>query len=208
MSGSEEGARLGAIWNERYATKGWSQLPDESLVELATALKPGRALDLGCGTGRNSMWLARQGWDVTCIDASAVGLKMLSDQAASAGLHPTIEQADLLTYVPTPDSYDLVVIANIHLAPEERGVFFDRAAAAVAPGGHLYVIGHHVDAFGKSGPPTLERLYEESLFRDRFAGFSIQTLERRETLSDMNETEDVSLLLWAVKNDHVDGVAQ
>lgn len=208
MSSTDEVNPVGAMWNERYATHGWSKLPDESLVELATALKPGRALDLGCGTGRNSMWLARQGWDVTGIDASDVGLKILSQEAAGAGLHLTVEQADLLTYVPTPESYDLVVVANIHLAPEEREVFFDRAAAAVVPGGHLYIIGHHVDALGKSGPPFLERLYEESLFRDRFAGFSILNLDRRETLSDMNETEDVSLLLWAVKNDRTNGAAE
>ena len=207
MSSREEHTTQSAIWNERYATQGWSKVPDESLVAMATPLKSGRALDLGCGTGRNSIWLARQGWDVTCIDVSDVGLKMLSDQAANSGLQLTIEQANLLTYEPTPESYDLVVIANIHLSPEEREIFFDRAAAAVAQGGHLYIIGHHVDAFGKSGPTSIERLFEESFFRDRFAGFAIQTLERRETLSDRDETEDVSLLLWAVKNDHVDGVA-
>lgn len=205
MSKKKIGKALGATWDERYTTKGWSQNPDEALVELATSLKPGRALDLGCGTGRNSLWLARQGWNVTGVDGSQAGLKILSDQAASESLHLILEQADLLTYEPTPDLYDLVVIANIHLAPEERDNFFDRAAAAVALGGHLYIIGHHVDAFGKSGPPHRARLFDESLFRDHFAGFSIQTLDRCETLSDRNETEDVSLLLWAQKNHHADG---
>lgn len=204
---SKKEAGLGAMWDERYATQGWSQNPDEALVELVTPLKQGQALDLGCGTGRNSMWLARQGWNVTGIDASKTGLKMLSDHATGEALHLILEQADLHTYEPTVESYVLVVIANIHLAPEERENFFDRAAAAVTPGGHLYIIGHHVDAFGKSGPPNRARLFDESLFRDRFAGFSIKTLDRRETLSDIGETEDVSLLLWAQKNDRKDGLA-
>jgi len=191
---------LGAMWDERYATQGWSQLPDEALVEMAKGLNPGWALDLGCGTGRNSLWLAKQGWEVTGVDASQVGLKILTEQAASDGLHLMTEQVDLLAFQPTPEFYDLVLIANIHLAPKERESLFDRAATAVRPGGHLYIVGHHVDVLGKFGPPSRDHLYEESLFRDRFAGFSIQTLERRETLSDINETADVSMLFWAQKD--------
>jgi SAM-dependent methyltransferase len=196
----------GATWDQRYASRGWSRVPDASLVENVTPLTPGRALDLGCGTGRNSLWLVRQGWDVTGVDASNVGLQMTTDQAAREGLRITTEQVNLATYQPAPGHYDLVVMANIHLAPELRDVVFDRAAAAVATGGHLYIIGHHVDALGRSGPPSRERLFEESLFRDRFDGFTIVTLERRRTTSDDGETPDVSLLLWAVKNSGADGV--
>lgn len=208
MSNSQESKNLGAAWDERYLAHGWSQVPDEALVEKVTGSKPGRALDLGCGTGRNSIWLARQGWEVTGVDASAVGLKVLRDLATSEGLNLATEQADLLTYQPVLEFFDLVVIANIHLAPEERENLFGHAAAAVKVGGHLYIIGHHVDVFGKFGPPFRDRLYEESIFRNRFSGFSIQTLERRETLADVDQTKDVSLLLWALKNEHVDGEAR
>jgi SAM-dependent methyltransferase len=196
----------GATWDQRYASRGWSRVPDVSLVEKVAPLTPGRALDLGCGTGRNSLWLARQGWDVTGVDASKVGLQMATDQAAREGLRITTEQVNLATYQPAPGYYELVVIANIHLAPELRDVVFDRAGAAVATGGHLYIIGHHVDALGRSGPPSRERLFEESLFRDRFDGFTIVTLERRETTSDDGEMPDVSMLLWAVKNSREGGV--
>ena len=196
----------GATWDQRYAPRGWSLVPDVSLVEKVAPLTPGRALDLGCGTGRNSLWLARQGWDVTGVDASKVGLQMATDQAAHEGLRITTEQVNLASYQPAPGYYDLVVIANIHLAPELRDVVFDRAGEAVAAGGHLYVIGHHVDALGRSGPPSCELLFEESLFRDRFDEFTIVTLERRETTSDDGEMPDVSMLLWAVKNSREGGV--
>jgi cyclopropane fatty-acyl-phospholipid synthase-like methyltransferase len=198
----------GATWDKRYASQGWSRVPDPSLVEKVAPLPPGRALDLGCGTGRNSLWLARQGWAVRGIDSSRVGLQMAADQAAQEDLRITTEQVDLATFQPTPGYYDLVVIANIHLAPELRDVVFDRAAAAVAAGGYMYIIGHHVDALGRSGPPSRERLFEESLFRSRFDGFTVLTLERRETASDDDEMPDVSLLLWAMKNGGADGVEQ
>ena len=71
-------------WNERYAgtDRLFTDKPDETLVELAADLPPGRALDVGAGEGRNSLWLARKGWSVTAIDVSAVALTRLADNAS------------------------------------------------------------------------------------------------------------------------------
>ena len=190
----------GLMWDRRYREHGWSSVPDENLVELVSGLTPGRAIDLGCGTGRNALGLARIGWEVTGVDASSVGLAMAAERAASEGVTLHIVQADLLDFEPETSGFDLVVIANIHLMPEQRDLFFDRAAAAVAIGGHLFIVGHHVDALGKTGPPVLERLFEESLFHDRFDGFTIERLERRDTRSDAGDIDDVSVLLWAECN--------
>jgi SAM-dependent methyltransferase len=201
MSGDESVETIGQMWDRRYQEHGWSPVPDENLVELVTPLRAGRALDLGCGTGRNALWLARSGWSVTGVDASRVGLDMATEQATREGLNLHTVLADLFDYVPEVACYDLVVVANIHLAPDERDQLFGRAAAAVAPGGHLFIIGHHVDALGKSGPPALERLFEESLFQDRFDGFTIEHLDRLDTRSDAGDTEDVSLLVWARRNE-------
>jgi len=193
----------GAVWDRRYQEHGWSAVPDENLVVLVTPLVVGRALDLGCGTGRNALWLARQGWNVTGVDASRVGLDMALAQAGRDDLTVHAVQGDLLDFVPAVASYDLVVVANIHLEPSQRDTFFARAAAAVAPGGHLYVIGHHVDALGISGPPVAERLLDESYFHDRFSGFTTEILERREALSDEGHTEDVVVLVWARRDAQV-----
>ncbi len=200
MSMQDNSEAIGPMWDRRYREHGWSQVPDELLVELVSPLATGRAIDLGCGTGRNVLWLARTGGSVTGVDASRVGLDMALEQATSEGLTLHTEQADLLGYVAEPASFDLVVVANIHLMPEQRDLFFERAAAAVAPRGHLFIVGHHVDALGKSGPPVLERLFEESLFEDRFDGFTIDRLERLDTRSDDGDTEDVSVLFWAQRN--------
>jgi SAM-dependent methyltransferase len=201
MSSDDSVETIGHTWDRRYQEHGCSQVPDENLVELVAPLRAGRALDLGCGTGRNALWLARRRWSVTGVDASHVGLDLVTEQATREGLNLHTVLADLLDYVPEVACYDLVVVANIHLASGQRDELFERAAAAVTPGGHLFIIGHHVDALGKSGPPALERLFEESLFQDRFDGFTIEHLDRRDTRSDAGDTEDVSLLVWARRNE-------
>lgn len=190
---------VGPTWDRRYLEHGWSVVPDESLIELVAPLTPGRALDLGCGTGRNALFLASAGWSVTGVDASRVGLDTALAHAALRGVSLEVVHADLLDYVPVPAYFELVVVANIHFLAPERDAFFARAAAAVVPGGHLFVVGHHVDAFGKAGPPVRERLFEESLFENRFTGLRLERLERRESNSDAGDTDDVSVVVWATR---------
>ena len=192
-------AEVGATWDERYRTTGWAADPDEELVELVGPLEPGAALDLGCGTGRNSIWLASRGWRVTGVDASLVGLDHLRQRADELGLAaPTTIVADLTTYEAPTRAFDLVVVANIHLDPSERDDFFARVQRALRPGGHLYVIGHHLDALGIAGPPDLERLYTEEILRDAFDDLAIERLERLESrLEDGGSQSVVDVLLWA-----------
>ena len=66
-----------SVWDERYRTKPqmWSGKPNPQLVREAGGLKPGKALDLGCGEGADAIWLAQQGWTVTAVDVSAVALE-------------------------------------------------------------------------------------------------------------------------------------
>src|SRR5260370_17159366 len=64
-------------WDERYrgALHLWTERPNQLLVEEITGLKPGRALDLGAGEGRNALWLAEQGWQVTASHFSRLAVK-------------------------------------------------------------------------------------------------------------------------------------
>ncbi len=190
-----------AMWNERFARDGWAKEPDEELVELASPLAPGDAIDLGCGTGRNALWLARHGWRVTGVDGSIVGLDELRRDALALELaSPTTIIADLAAYEPPRESFDLVVLANIHVAPEQRPALFAGAAGAVRPGGHLYVIGHHLDALGLAGPPDPQRLYTEAVLEAGFSNLTIERLERLERrLEDGGDHPVVDVLLWATK---------
>ena len=199
---------IGTQWDRRYADHGWSRVPEASLLELAGNLEPGLALDLGCGTGRNSLWLARMGWEVTGVDASQVGISMMEEQVGNELLKIHGVLSDLRTYEPLAEGFDLVVLANVHLDPAERSQLFQKAIAALAPGGHLYLVGHHISALGRSGPPFLDRLYDESILKSAFQPLAIDLLEKRTSESDADGKPESVMLLWAMKPNTSEGSRQ
>jgi SAM-dependent methyltransferase len=135
------------FWDERYGSAPalWSGKPNERLVEHVADLRPGTALDVGCGEGADALWLASRGWQVTALDISPVALARAAEQAAVAG--PEIarriswEQADLLSWSPRTQ-VDLVSAQFLHLPPEPAVRVQAQLAAAVRRGGTLLIVGH------------------------------------------------------------------
>jgi SAM-dependent methyltransferase len=135
-------------WDERYSgDRVWSGNPNDLLVRYVTELTPGTALDVGSGEGGDVIWLARQGWEVTGADISPVGLRRAAEAAEQAGpdiaARITWRQADLLTWVPPREQFDLVSAQFIHLPTGLREDLHRRLAAAVRPGGTLLIVSHH-----------------------------------------------------------------
>lgn len=131
-------------WNRRYAGSEllWTAEPNRFLVAETSTLRPGCALDLACGEGRNAVWLAERGWEVTGVDFADVGLDKARGLAAARGVDATWVQADLLEYDPPREAFDLVAILYLQLPAGERTRVLRAAAAAVAPGGTLLVVAH------------------------------------------------------------------
>jgi SAM-dependent methyltransferase len=135
-----------AGWDERYAGEEpiWSGNPNVQLVAEASRLDPGTALDVGCGEGGDVVWLARRGWRVTGADFSANGLARAARHAEQAGVADQTDwwQVDARTFQAGERSYDLVTSHFLH--PPDGGMVdvTRRLAGAVAPGGHLLVVGH------------------------------------------------------------------
>jgi SAM-dependent methyltransferase len=154
------------LWDERHAARDpiEDHEPDATLVEVAATSQPGTALDLGCGDGRNATWLAEMGWQATGVDFSSVGLARAAARAEARGTHVDWVQADLLTWAPPEEAFDLVVLMFIHLPAAERAGVYARAAAAVAPGGTLLVVGHDISnlADGVGGPQDPDVLFTAS----------------------------------------------
>ncbi len=189
----------GSAWDERYRSVAWPSSPDPILVELVSPLRPGRALDLGCGPGRNAIWLAAAGWDVLGVDASEVALAQAQERACQAGVRLKLLKADIRTFQPEEGAFDLVVVANLHPAPGERAALFARAAEALAPGGYLFVVGHHLDNLGRDGPRDPERLYTEDLLSRALPEWLvIERIGRRLRPHDADEAQpDVAVFAWA-----------
>jgi 2-polyprenyl-3-methyl-5-hydroxy-6-metoxy-1,4-benzoquinol methylase len=133
-------------WEERYSGEEqiWSGEPNPQLVAEVSALPPGTALDVGSGEGGDVIWLAQQGWTVTGADFSANGLARAARHAADAGVADRTHwwQVDARTFAAEGRSFDLVTTHFLH--PPDGGMAAVTAllAEAVAPGGHLLVVGH------------------------------------------------------------------
>jgi 2-polyprenyl-3-methyl-5-hydroxy-6-metoxy-1,4-benzoquinol methylase len=133
-------------WDERYSgeEKIWSGNPNAQLVAEVSGLTAGTALDVGCGEGGDVIWLARQGWRVTGADFSANGLARAARHAQQVGVADQTDwwQVDARTFAAGERSYDLVTTHFLH--PPDGGMVkvTGRLAEAVAPGGHLLVVGH------------------------------------------------------------------
>ncbi|MEU7552116.1 methyltransferase domain-containing protein [Streptomyces sp. NPDC044571] len=141
-----EGGAGEEYWNDRYreSTRVWSGNPNAALVREVAQLAPGRALDLGCGEGADAVWLARQGWRVTGTDISGVALERAAAHAAEAGVADRVDwqRHDLAESFPAGE-FDLVSACFLHTYGEfPRDRILRTAAAAVAPGGVLLVVGH------------------------------------------------------------------
>ena len=120
-------------WDERYSGSDllWGMPPNRWVeAELADA-SPGRALDLACGEGRNAMWLADRGWDVTAVDFSGVAIERGHRLDTAAKVHWV--QADVTTY--RPEETDLALMCYLQLAAAPRRSAVRAAAGALASGG-------------------------------------------------------------------------
>ncbi|WP_430866737.1 class I SAM-dependent methyltransferase [Demequina aurantiaca] len=155
-----------AQWNSRYAAASvWSGAVNATLAERASALEPGTALDVGCGEGGDAVWLASQGWRVRGVDFSGEALSRASAAADQAGVSGQCSwiQADLSVWT-TNHAYDLVTCHFLHEEFAVRGRAWQSAAAAVAPGGMLLIVGHSPEEpAGVPGPPLDARFSEQQV---------------------------------------------
>ena len=151
-------------WEERYAgeEKVWSGKPNPQLVAEVSRLTPGTALDVGCGEGGDVIWLARRGWRVTGADFAANGLARAARHAEEAGVADRCDwwQVDARTFAAGGRSYDLVTTHFLH--PPDGGMVevTRRLSEAVAPGGHLLVVGHAPS----EGFPHLTESHRRAMF--------------------------------------------
>jgi SAM-dependent methyltransferase len=148
-------------WDRRYAEVEnlWAKKPNRFLVAEVEDLPPGRVLDLACGEGQNTIWLATLGWDAAGVDYSEVAIAKARRRAESDGVLVDFACADLVDYEPPEAEYDLVVVLYLHIPLVERRGVLGRAAAAVAAGGTFLFVGHDLrnltDGVGGPSDPTL-----------------------------------------------------
>lgn len=150
-------AEPAAWWEERYTSGGitWSGNPNDLLVAEVAELAPGRALDLGCGTGGDALWLASLGWQVTAVDIAPEALRQGAAHAADAGLADAVtwEHHDFDVSFPEGE-FDLVSACYLQSPFAFRRLeTLCAAAGAVAPGGTLVIVSHESVPSGAAPDP-------------------------------------------------------
>lgn len=179
-------------WNLRYQGEElvFTADPESFLGLEVEGLAPGRALDLGSGEGRNSLWLAERGWRVTAVDFSDVGVAKARRLAEARGVEVDWVVADLRSYLPPPDTYDLVIQSFVHFAAAERRAVLHRASAALRPAGTVLVVGYdvsHLDHGAPGGPRDPALLFTLDGVVADLAGLDIERAERRQLPVDDDE---------------------
>jgi SAM-dependent methyltransferase len=154
--------------------------PNQLLAETVKGRKPGMALDVGMGQGRNTLFLARQGWDTYGVDIADEAVTLAQDNARKAGLRITTFVEDAAEFDFGTNRWDLVVF--IYSGGRN---YVEQVRQSLKPGGLLVIEGFHRDAtkLRKIGEAVvfdtneLKNLYSA-------AGFTILRYEETEGIGD------------------------
>ncbi|HET8559525.1 MAG TPA: class I SAM-dependent methyltransferase [Marmoricola sp.] len=164
-------------WDERYAASElvWSAGPNQFVEQALADLPPGRAVDLAAGEGRNAIWLARHGWQVTAVDFSPVGLEKGRRLAGDTPVDWVC--ADATTWQ-APEPVDLVVLAYLQLPAAERTAAVRNGFGALRPGGTFFLVAHDSTnlAEGSGGPQDPAVLYTAADVLADLAGESFEVV--------------------------------
>ena len=110
------------MWDQRYSSDSYAYgtKPNDFLMEISDKLPSGKVLCLAEGEGRNAVWLAEQGYQVTAADASQVGLQKADKLAKAKGVEITTVHADLAGYDIRTQKWDVIISIFCHLPPYLR----------------------------------------------------------------------------------------
>ena len=172
------------MWDQRYSEPDYAYgtEPNDFLRAMAARLPPGRLLSLGEGEGRNAVWLAEQGYAVTAVDSSAVGLGKARRLASERGVHLETCHADLAEFPIEPEAWDAVVSIFCHLPPALRRQVHRRVVQGLRPGGMLLLEAYTPRqlAFATGGPPLAEMTMDLIGLRTELTGLEFLFAEELE----------------------------
>ncbi len=178
-------------WNERYSAPDYifGTAPNAFLAAHAKLFGRGRrALCVADGEGRNSVWLAEQGLEVTAFDFSPVAVDKARRLAAQRGVIVRYEVSGVYEWRWPVAAFEVVAAIFVQFAdPPMRSFMFDRMTRALVPGGLLLIEGYTPKQLevATGGPKQLDQLYTEELLRASFPGFEV--LELRQYEAELDE---------------------
>lgn len=169
-------------WDARFARDDYlfGTAPNEFLASCRDLIADGaRVLCVADGEGRNSVWLASEGFEVTAFDPSPVGVAKARRLAGERGVAVDYDVADADSWSWPQETFDVVAAIYIQFAPPDmRRRLFGRILEALRPGGLLLLEGYRLEqlAHGTGGPRVPDQLYTEAQLREELAAFALEEI--------------------------------
>jgi SAM-dependent methyltransferase len=167
------------FWNERYDTPDYVYGKEANtwFKDFFKVLKPGKLLLPGEGEGRNAVWAASSGWEVTAVDTSEVARAKALALAAGSDISLSYHIGDVIRFIEEaePGSFDAIAMVFLHLPPSERMRFHSGLARLLRPGGLVYLLAFGKDQANRStgGPRNPDMLYDQAGLRQDFRDLRI-----------------------------------
>ncbi|MDZ8118312.1 SAM-dependent methyltransferase [Pontiella agarivorans] len=178
------------MWDKTYSTDEfvYGTEPNAFLKANTDKLKPGSVLCLGDGEGRNGVYLAKLGFEVTSVDLSETGLAKARELAEANNVEINTICADLNDYAEEPNCWDNIVSIFCHLPPPLRKKVHAASAEALTENGIFLLEAYtprQLEMPGTGGPPVPELLYSAGMLKDDFQ--SLEVFQALETEREVNE---------------------
>lgn len=194
------------MWDKRFSEPGYAYgtEPNGFLLSVADRIPGGKVLCLAEGEGRNAVYLAGLGFDVTAVDSSTVGLAKAEALARERGVAIETVNADLDDYQIEPGVWQGIVSIFCHLPPVVRAALHEQCLRGLAPGGVFVLEGFTPNQLelGTGGPKSRELLMELEIIRQELPGlrFEIAREVEREVLEGRHHTGKAAVVqIFAVK---------
>ena len=174
-----------SFWDQKYDVPHYRYGTDPNAFIAASVetyvQAPSQVLVLGCGEGRNAVWLAQKGFEVTAVDASGKAIEKTQELMSDANVLVRTIKSDFADWEPEDDRYEAVVMTYVHMSPELRKQTHAKAVRALDPGGYIFLEAFTPEQLqhDTGGPKSREKLYTEEIIQHDFAELHPELLEER-----------------------------
>jgi 2-polyprenyl-3-methyl-5-hydroxy-6-metoxy-1,4-benzoquinol methylase len=169
------------MWDQRYSTENYAYgtKPNDFLVEKINDLSKGKILCLGEGEGRNAVWLAKRGYEVTAVDGSKIGLKKAQRLAKMSGVSISTIHTDLSEFVIKPKSWDIIISIFCHLPPNLRADVHHNCVHGLRSGGVMLLEAYTPAQlnYKTGGPSKFDMMMDAKSLRTELNGLEFQHLQ-------------------------------
>jgi 2-polyprenyl-3-methyl-5-hydroxy-6-metoxy-1,4-benzoquinol methylase len=167
-----------SMWDNRYLEPGFAYgtTPNQFLTAVAKDIPKGKVLCMGAGEGRNAVYLAQQGYDVTALDISRVGLEKAQMLAHENKVTINVICTDIQDFTFVPASWQGIISIFLHLPPALRKKTHAKISTGLFPGGVFILEGYSKQQlnYKTGGPPVEELLYDLPELTSELVGLQLK----------------------------------